>query len=101
SPMAAADAAEKFNREVRQKEVPSDIPTVPLPEGVAGPGGLNVDKLIARTGLVESVTEAGRKRKAGAVEINGVRVTELVYSAAGLGEILVHVGKVWRRVTLS
>ncbi|HVW83027.1 MAG TPA: tyrosine--tRNA ligase [Bryobacteraceae bacterium] len=101
SPMAAADAAEKFNREVRQKEVPSDIPTVPLPEGVAGPGGLNVDKLIARAGLVESVTEAGRKRKAGAVEINGVRVTELVYSAAGLGEILVHVGKVWRRVTLS
>jgi tyrosyl-tRNA synthetase len=96
----AAQAAERFNREVRQKEVPADIPEVALPEGAMGPAGLNVDKLIARIGLVESVTDAGRKRKAGAVEINGVRVTDLVFSTAGLTEILVHVGKNWRRVKL-
>ena len=34
SPTDAAAAAEKFNREVRQKEVPSEIKTVPLPEEV-------------------------------------------------------------------
>ena len=100
SPSDAAQAAERFNREVRQKEVPADIPEVALPEGVAGPAGLNVDKLVARVGLMESVTEAGRKRKAGAVEINGVRVTELAFSTAGLSEILLHVGKNWRRVKL-
>ena len=71
-----------------------------MPEGVAGANGLNVDKLVARLGLIESVTEAGRKRKAGAVEINGARVTEVAFSTAGLSEILLHVGKQWRRVKL-
>ncbi len=79
----AAQAAERFTREVRQKEVPADIPVVPLPDGVMGPAGLHVDKLVARIGLVESVTEAGRKRKAGAVEINGTRVLDVVFSTAG------------------
>jgi tyrosyl-tRNA synthetase len=97
----AAYAADKFNREVRQKEVPSDVKTVPLPEGVMGINGLHVEKLVARIGLAESVTDASRKRKSGAVEINGVRVTELVYPAAGLAEILVQVGKGWRRVILT
>ena len=59
-------AAEKFNREVRRKETPTDIPTVPLPDGVLGASGIRVDKLIARTGLAESVTDAKRKREAGA-----------------------------------
>jgi tyrosyl-tRNA synthetase len=96
----AAQAAERFTREVRQKEVPPDIPVVALPDGVMGPAGLNVDKLVARVGLMESVTEASRKRKAGAVEINGIRIVDLVFSTAGEAEILVHVGKNWRRVQL-
>ncbi len=97
----AAGAAEKFNREVRQKEVPSEIKTVPLPEGAMGPNGIHVEKLVARIGLADSVADASRKRKAGAIELNGIRVTDLVYSAAGLSEILVQVGKHWRRVTLA
>ena len=101
SPTDAAGAAEKFNREVRQKEVPSDIKIVPLPEGIMGPNGIHVEKLVARIGLADSSTDASRKRKAGAIEINGVRVTDLVYSAAGLSEILIQVGKNWRRVTLG
>jgi hypothetical protein len=32
------------------------------------------------------------------VEINGSRVGEVVFPGAGLAEILVHVGKVWRRM---
>ncbi len=96
----AAAAAERFNREVRQKEVPSDMPEMALPEGVLGPNGLHMDKLIARIGMAESVTEAGRRRKAGAVEINGAKVVDLAFSTAGLSEILVHVGKQWRRVKL-
>ena len=96
----ATHAADQFNRVVRQKETPSDIPVVTVPDGVRTDAGVQVDKLIARTGMVESVTEAGRKRKAGAVEINGQKVTELVYSTAGLTELLVQVGKNWRRITL-
>jgi tyrosyl-tRNA synthetase len=96
----AAAAAERFNREVRQKEVPADMPETSLPEGVMGPAGVHVDKLIARIGMAESVTEAGRRRKAGAVELNGVKVADISFSAAGLSEIVVHVGKQWRRVRL-
>ncbi len=99
SATAAGRAAEEFNRVVRQKEVPADIAVMALPEGVRVAGGINVDKLLARTGLAESVTDAGRKRKAGAVEINGARVTELVIPETG-GELLIQVGKQWRRVTL-
>ena len=84
---------------VQRKEVPADIPVVPLPEGVLGPNGIHVEKLIARIGLAESVADASRKRKAGAIEINGQRVTELMIPAVGR-ELLIQVGKNWRRVTL-
>jgi len=82
---------------VQRKEVPADVPTVPMPEGVLGPNGIHVEKLIARIGLAESVADASRKRKAGAIEINGQRVTELLIPATG-AELLVQVGKHWRRV---
>jgi tyrosyl-tRNA synthetase len=95
----AGRAAEEFNRVVRRQEVPSDIPTVPLPEGVRVEGGIRVDKMIARTGLVPSVTEAVRKIKAGAVEIGGRRVDELVWQEDG-SEIIVQVGKNWRKIIL-
>ncbi len=101
SPAEAARAADEFNRVVRQKELPSDIKTVCVPDGTRAPEGLHADKLIARIGLAESVTDAGRKRKAGAVEVDGQRVTGLVIPTAGLNEILVQVGKNWRRVTLN
>jgi tyrosyl-tRNA synthetase len=96
----AAHAAEEFNRVVQRKEIPSDIPTVPLPDGVRGPNGLHVEKLIARVGLAESVSEASRKRKAGAIEINGVRVTDLLIPVPE-SDLLIQVGRNWRRVTLQ
>ncbi|HEU5020517.1 MAG TPA: tyrosine--tRNA ligase [Bryobacteraceae bacterium] len=95
----AAHAAEEFNRVVQRKEIPSDIPVVPLPDGVRGQNGLHVEKLIARVGLADSVSDASRKRKAGAIEIDGVRVTELVIPAPDK-ELLIQVGRNWRRVTL-
>ena len=94
----AGHAAEEFNRVVQRKEVPADVPVVSLPDGVQGPNGLNVEKLIAKIGLAESVADASRKRKAGAIEINGQRVTELYVPATG-AELLVQVGKNWRRIS--
>jgi tyrosyl-tRNA synthetase len=93
----AGRAAEEFSRVVQRKEVPAEVPIMPMPEGVAGPGGIHVEKLIARIGLAESVADASRKRKAGAIEINSLRVTELWYPASAQ-ELLVQVGKNWRRV---
>ena len=57
-----------------------------------------MDKLIAKIGLVASVTEAGRKVKEGAVEINGQRVNDLLLTAAD-GMMVIRVGKKWKRVS--
>jgi tyrosyl-tRNA synthetase len=103
---SAADAeraAGEFDRVVRRHEVPSDIQTVPLPEGVRNEAGIRVDKLLAKVGLADSVSDAVRKIKAGAVEINGLRVDELVAKGAkgADGEMIIQVGKRWRRVVAA
>jgi tyrosyl-tRNA synthetase len=92
-------AAEEFNRVVRRHEAPSDLETIALPEGVRGDTGIRVDKLLAKTGLADSVSDAVRKIKAGAVEINGGKVGELTLAAAQ-GELLIQVGKKWKRVSV-
>jgi tyrosyl-tRNA synthetase len=97
TPADAEHAAEVFARVVRQKQVPDDIAVVPLPEGVTKDGTIRVDKLLAKIGLSESVTEAVRKIKAGAVEINGEKVKDLAVPPSG--EMVIQVGKNWRRVT--
>jgi tyrosyl-tRNA synthetase len=99
---SAADAeraAEIFNAVVRRKEVPEDIPVAPLPEGVRAAAGLRIDKLLARVGLAESVTDGVRKIKAGAVEINGEKVRDLVLPDPP-AELVIQVGKNWRKVQL-
>jgi tyrosyl-tRNA synthetase len=95
----AARAADVFNAVVRRKEVPEDIPTVPLPEGVRVATGIRVDKLLAKIGLADSVTDGLRKIKAGAVEINGEKVRDLVLLDPP-AELVIQVGKNWRRVRL-
>jgi tyrosyl-tRNA synthetase len=97
-PAAEAErAAEVFDSVVRQKQVPVEIETVALPEGVMKDGAIRVDKLLARIGLAESVSDAVRKIKAGAVEINGVKWTALSW-AESAPELLIQVGKNWRKV---
>jgi tyrosyl-tRNA synthetase len=95
----AEQAAAEFTRVVRQGQAPSDLETVPLPDGVMADGALRVDKLLARMSLVPSVSEAVRKLKANAVEINGTKVTDLKYTPDS-GELLVQVGRKWARVRL-
>jgi tyrosyl-tRNA synthetase len=95
----AARAAEVFNAVVRRKEEPADIPAVPLPEGVRVANGIRVDKLLAKIGLAESVSDAVRKIKAGAVEINGEKVKDLTL-ASPAAELVIQAGKNWKKVTL-
>lgn len=91
---AAADQAQAdFDREVREGHEPADIETVWLGPEV----GSNLPKILLGTGLAESRTDAERKIKAGAVEINGVRHTDLKAVIPAEGAVL-HVGKKWKRV---
>ncbi len=95
---AEGDAArEAFDREVRQGLEPADTETVEMPAGVQTEKGIRLDKLLAAVGLAESVTDAGRKIKAGAVEVNGQIVKEPVMANAG-GMLVLRLGKKWKRV---
>ena len=73
------------------------LATVPLPDGVRTDSGIRVDKLLARVGLADSVTDAARKIKAGAVQFNGEKVKEIMLSNPP-AELLIQVGKNWKRV---
>jgi tyrosyl-tRNA synthetase len=96
----AERAAEEFNRVVRHHEAPSEIESMPLPDGVRTELGIRMPQLLARAGLAPSVSEATRKIKEGAVEVNGQRVTELVLAEAP-AEMVIQLGKKWRRVTVN
>lgn len=97
---ADADAAlEAFNREVRQGQEPADTETVDLPPATRSDKGVRIDKLIAFIGLADSVTEATRKLKAGAVEINSTIHKDLLLPNAP-GLLVIRVGKKWKRVRI-
>jgi tyrosyl-tRNA synthetase len=68
----AADAAEDaFVRQFSKKEVPDE-----MPEFSVGPGPHKIAPLLVRAGLAASNSEAIRKMKEGAVQIDGAKVTD-------------------------
>jgi tyrosyl-tRNA synthetase len=94
SAAAARRAEEEFARVVQHGEAPNEIPTVE----VKGPV-VHLERLLAQTGLAESVADAKRKREAGAVYVNGTRHREpRLALPAERGELLIQVGKNWRRL---
>ncbi len=96
-----ADAAvEAFDREVRQGLEPADTETVNLPENVRTEKGIRLDKLLAAVGLADSVTDAARKLKANAVEVNGQIAKELFLVEAS-GTLVLRLGKKWKRVQIT
>lgn len=93
-------AVEAFDREIRQGLEPADTETVVMPAQASTEKGIRVDKLLAFVGLSDSVTDATRKLKAGAVEINGNIQKDLLLTGAS-GTLVVRVGKKWKRVAVT
>jgi tyrosyl-tRNA synthetase len=93
-PAEAAERAQTdFDSEVREGQEPADIETIILPNET----GKSLPKILLAAGLAESRTDAERKIKAGAVEIDGAKHTALnVDLSPGLH--VFRVGKQWRRV---
>ncbi|HTA67564.1 MAG TPA: tyrosine--tRNA ligase [Bryobacteraceae bacterium] len=90
---AAEQAQTDFDSEVREGQEPADIETIILPNET----GKSLPKILLAAGLAESRTDAERKIKAGAVEIDGAKHTALnVDLSPGLH--VFRVGKQWRRV---
>ncbi len=89
---AAEQAQADFHREVREGQQPADMETVGFPIDA----GLSLPKILLGTGMAESRTDAERKIKAGAVEIDGTKFTDLSLSVKK--DIVVRVGKKWKRI---
>jgi tyrosyl-tRNA synthetase len=89
----AERAGEDFNREVRQGGEPADIETIEY-----GPAGeIRVPQMLAAVGLAPTRSEAERLLKAGAVEIDGTRCTDLKWNAAA-GTHTIRAGKRWKKI---
>jgi tyrosyl-tRNA synthetase len=92
SASAAEQAESDFQREVREGQEPADIETIGFPIDA----GLSLPKILLGTNMVESRTDAERKIKAGAVEIDGIKFTS--FSLPEKKAITVKVGKKWKRI---
>jgi tyrosyl-tRNA synthetase len=92
----AKQAGEDFNREVRQGGVPADIVTVDYgsPREIRGP------QVLFELGTAPTKTEAERLIKAGAVEFNGERITDLKWNLPA-GTHTIRTGKKWIKVTVK
>jgi tyrosyl-tRNA synthetase len=68
---AATKAAEDWAKQFQKDQVPEDIEAIEVPENQ-----LRIDKLLARVSLAESVSDAVRKLKQGAVRVDGQTVND-------------------------
>ncbi len=88
----AERAAGEWIRVVSQGSVPAE-----LDEYLVTEPGLRIDKLLVRCGLAASGSEAQRKIKEGALEVDGARVSELVVLEFP-GSYVLRLGKKWKKV---
>ncbi len=92
---AARGASEHFDTVFRKKEVPEDIPTVDVAAadlGVAD-GRVPLAKLLVAAGLATSGNDAQRQVQAGAVQVDGERVSDRGATVAAEGEVVLQKGK--------
>ncbi|HXP48266.1 MAG TPA: tyrosine--tRNA ligase [Terriglobales bacterium] len=105
SEASAKEAGENWEKIFQKKEVPADIPQVSVSyEDIAakdGGGAVKLDKLLARCGLAESVSDGLRKIKARAVQVDGVVKTEPILHVKVPAELTIRVGRLLRKVTIS
>jgi tyrosyl-tRNA synthetase len=103
---AAKQASEDWARQFQKDETPENVERVVVayPE-VAASGrdghAVKLDKLLARCGLADSVSDASRKIKQKAVRVDGEVKTELILPVQLPTELLVRVGRNIRKVAIA
>ena len=106
SPEAAKQAAEDWAKQFQKDETPENVEKVDVPYPEVAAGGrdghaVKLDKLLARCGLAESVSDASRKIKQKAVRVDGEVKTELILPVQLPAELLVRVGRNMRKVAIA
>jgi tyrosyl-tRNA synthetase len=98
---AAQQAGEDWAKQFQRDEVPEDVETVRVQfVEVAKDGVVKLDKLVARCGMANSVSDALRKIKAKAVRINNEVHAEQTAKLKAGEEITLRVGRLMKRVVL-
>jgi tyrosyl-tRNA synthetase len=100
---AARQAEIDWAKQFQKDEVPENVEHVQvlLAEVAGKDGTVKLDKLVARCGMAESVSDALRKVKAKAVRVdNEVHVNQLLRVETGK-EFTLRVGRLIKRVTLA
>ncbi|MBN2620290.1 tyrosine--tRNA ligase [candidate division WOR-3 bacterium] len=88
SPSAAQKAAEEFDKVFAKKEMPEDIKVYKLRQSQ-----ITIIDLLVETGLMGSRSEAKRKVREGAIDINGKRVDDIAYVVKLGKPVIVKAGK--------
>ncbi|XZG69560.1 tyrosine--tRNA ligase [Chitinibacteraceae bacterium HSL-7] len=96
---AAESALADFETRFSKNAIPDDMPELTLP---AVDGGLGITALLKEAQLCPSSSQAGRDIAAGAVRINGEKVSDKAQIVAAGETVVVQVGKRrWARVTVA
>ncbi len=101
---AAARAAADWSRQFQRDEVPQEVETVAVKfADVAGPedSSVKLDKLLARAGLADSVSDGARKIKAKSVRVDGEVKTEPILHVKMPAELTIRVGRLLKKVAIS
>jgi tyrosyl-tRNA synthetase len=101
---AATQAADDWARQFQKDEVPQNIETVNVAfADVAGShnGSLRLDKLLAKAGLADSVSDGARKIKAKSVRVDGEVKSEPVLEVKVPSELTVRVGRLLKKIAIS
>jgi tyrosyl-tRNA synthetase len=91
----AARAGEDWAKQFQKGEVPDEVEEVAVD---APDGGMRLDKLLARVGLADSVSDAARKLKQKAVKVNGELRTDPVTRVDLAQPITLQVGRRIKKV---
>jgi len=104
SPAAAERAGEDWSRQFQRDEAPEEVETVGvrMQELAAGrDGAIKLDKLLARIGLADSVSDGARKIKQKSVRVDGEVKTEPVLNIHPPAELTIRVGRAIKKVRIE
>ncbi|HZR30244.1 MAG TPA: tyrosine--tRNA ligase [Terriglobales bacterium] len=103
---AAKRAAEDWSKQFQKDEVPEHVEQVKInfsdiAAGTENAGAIKLDKLLARSGLADSISDGLRKIKQKAVRVNGEVKSEPILRVQVPTELTLRVGRTMRRVSIS
>jgi tyrosyl-tRNA synthetase len=98
---AATKAGEDWAKQFQKHEVPDNVEEVEAAVETTPDGKLRLDKLLAKIGLADSVSDASRKLKQKSVKVNGEVVTAPVAAIDIKQPITVQVGRKIKRVVIK